>query len=424
VEVCVSRNPKNPIKPKSISSEGVSAFVIRGPRDDDRWYWQATARIRGTRKTVWRGWATRPEAVVEVSRTRTALGEDLDAPAETLDPAGGMTVAQLLDRWLRDCGERPHMSPETFSSYKDAANRLTARLGAYLLAEVSIVHTQKYLNLRVGSDGTRRRTAWTDVCRLRTAWRWGHKARLHDEPLHLPDRTSWPLEKIEVERPDRTEAWKVWDALRENKAPGWIVIAYLVGIVAGTRPGETWALQVGDVDLRQRTIVVPAMDHETGRRTKTGGGKVFLDPAGAAALSPFVLGRDGAERLIGDVARGTLNHAGRYIKAACDKAEVKHHTLNSLRHSATDAYYDAELKPEIEAAQLRHSEEVARRHYRRVREKRQRAGAERVALGRRPTEPDLDAADQGAGAANEQPRGRRDDVLARVERKISWGGSR
>jgi integrase len=421
----VSRIPKIPKKPNSISNEGVSAYVIRGPHADGRWYWQATARISGTRKTVWRGWATRAEAVVEVSRMRADLGEDLDAPAvaSNLNQAGGLTVAELLDQWLHDCSERPHMSPETLTSYQQAADCLTARLGAYRVSEISIKHTQKFLNLRVSVDGVMRRTAWADVCRLRTAWRWGHKARLHDEPLHLPERTSWPLEKIDVPRPDRTEAWKIWDALRESGCPRWVVVTYLVGIVTGARPGEIWALQVNDVDLRARTISVPEVDGRTGRRTKTGARLIVLDKDSAAALSPFVHRRDGAERLIGDIARGTVNHAGRYIRAACAKVNAPVHQLKALRHSATDAYYDAGVPPEVEAAQLGHCEEVARRNYRRVRKEKQRLGADTVALGRRPTPPESPEPD-GVDAANQEPARKQDDVLARVERKISWGGVR
>jgi len=371
-------------KPRNFKIGTVGVYVVRGPRGDQRWYWQATVTVAGKRKTIWSGWATKPEAERAVAEARAALPTDLgtlEAKARH-EAAAGLTVAALLERWIGDCRQRPYIAEQTMYTYTGAARNLTRLLGGYRLAEVSIVQTQGYMNAR-HAEGVRLRTAWRELTFLRIAWRWGTAARLHDEPLHLPAKTSVKMEKVHAPRPTREQAWAVWDQLRTNGAPEWLVRVYLLGIVTGARTGELFAARVGDFDLEAGTIRI-GRDRSEGEATKTGARVVYLDDAAVEVLRPCVAAREPEERFIGDRARGTMSHAHRYLRTACRELDVPEHPLYGLRRSATDAYYEAGASPEEEAAALGHTVDVAQRHYRRMGEEQARAAARKVALGARP----------------------------------------
>ena len=174
-------------KPKNLKLGAVGVYVVRGPREDRRWYWQASCTVASKRKTIWSGWATKAEAERAACEARAALPTDLGTPdAQAKQEAeAGLTVAAVLERWMEDCYARPYISPRTLKAYRDAATNLTRLIGGYRLTEMSIVETQGYLNAR-HAEGLRVRTAWAELSIFRTAWRWGKAARLHDEPLHLP----------------------------------------------------------------------------------------------------------------------------------------------------------------------------------------------------------------------------------------------
>ncbi len=383
-------------KPKNLKLGAVGVYVVRGPREDRRWYWQASCSVAGKRKTIWSGWATKAEAERAACEARAALPTDLGTPdAQAKQEAeAGLTVAAVLERWMEDCYARPYISPRTLKAYRDAATNLTRLIGGYRLTEMSIVETQGYLNAR-HAEGLRVRTAWAELSIFRTAWRWGKAARLHDEPLHLPAPSSVKMEKVRAPRPTRDEAWATWDALREQGAPEWLVRTYLLGLVTGARTGELYEAKVGDFDLDEGTVQI-GRDRERGvAATKTGARVVYLDPAAVATLRPYVEGRAADERFIGDRAQSTMSHTANYLRKAAIAAGAPAHPLYGLRRAATDAYYDAGAKPEEEAAALGHSIEVAQRHYRRIRSEQAREAARKVALGARPT-PTTPAPTEGA----------------------------
>ncbi|MCP4869662.1 MAG: hypothetical protein GY898_13185, partial [Proteobacteria bacterium] len=184
-------------KPKNLKLGAVGVYVVRGPREDRRWYWQASCTVASKRKTIWSGWATKAEAERAACEARAALPTDLGTPdAQAKQEAeAGLTVAAVLERWMEDCYARPYISPRTLKAYRDAATNLTRLIGGYRLTEMSIVETQGYLNAR-HAEGLRVRTAWAELSIFRTAWRWGKAARLHDEPLHLPAPSSVKMEKV------------------------------------------------------------------------------------------------------------------------------------------------------------------------------------------------------------------------------------
>lgn len=383
-------------KPKNLKLGSVGVYVVRGPREDRRWYWQASCSVAGRRKTIWSGWATKDEAEHAACEARAALPTDLttvEAKAKQ-EAEAGLTVAAVLERWMEDCYGRPYIAHRTLKTYREAATNLTRLIGGYRLTEMSIVETQGYLNAR-HAEGLRVRTAWAELSIFRTAWRWGKAARLHDEPLHLPAPSSNRMEKVRAPRPTRDEAWATWDALKEQGAPEWLVRTYLLGIVTGGRTGELYEARVGDIDLEAATVSM-GRDRERGvEGTKTGARTVYLDPAAVATLRPYVEGRPPDERFIGDRARSTMSHTANYLRKAAIAAGAPEHPLYGLRRAATDAYYNAGAKPEEEAAALGHSIEVAQKKYRRIRAEQARAAAHKVALGARSTPPTPEQ-DEGA----------------------------
>ncbi len=221
---------------------------------------------------------------------------------------------------------------------------------------------------------------------LRTAWRWGAAARLHTEPLHLPPRSSIRLEKVADRSISREDAWATYDALlADEKAAEWVPRVYLFALLTGARPREIAALQVGDFELGEAYVRV-GIDRERGiDGTKTGQRTVFLDAEGVELLRPYVEGREPDERFAGTVAEGTARTG--YVAAvrrAARAAGAPPHTLYSLRTAMTNAFYDAGVPAEVEAAQLGHSVEVAQRKYRKLDKARVAAGVAKVAPGRRP----------------------------------------
>ena len=344
-------NPSRvPRKPSSIKVGAIGAYVIRGPDDAGRWYWQASAIVAGKRSTVWRGWATPAEAEVAIAGVRARLG-DLEEPARR---RADLTVATLLDRWFADLERRPWISPATIDRSRLTIRTLSRILGDTLVAIVSVEHTTGYMRRRQIENGVTDRTAHGELCLLRTAWRWGVAARLHTEPLHLP---AVRLSKAHRPRPDRESAWRVYDALREAGGPLWIQRAYLLGLATGARTGEIIGVTVGDFDLDAAILQV--------RRGKTGARRVALGPEAVEMLRPHVQGREPSEVYVGTGTRPSFGrHLGAAIRNACRDVGVIEYPFYGLRRLAVDEYHRAGCPAAVAGQQMGHTAEVATRIYR------------------------------------------------------------
>ena len=379
-----TRGPRN----FKIGTVGVYRLKGRGRREDGRYYWQATARVGGKRKTLWSGWATRHEAERAVAEARAALPADLGVPeaAARQEAAAGLTVAALLDRWLSDCEARPYLAPLSLDRYRLSSDHLHAYIGALRLTEVGEIQTRGYMHHR-NAAGVRLRTAWQELCVLRIAWRWGVTARLHTEPLHLPARSSIKLEKVETPRPEAAPAWAVYDALRGGSYPIWMARGYLLCLVTGARPCELWTARVGDFDAERRTVRLGRAWTDP-ERTKTGEREVALTADAWAELSPWLTDREPEERFVGDVTRSSFRTYGAVcLRRACQEAGVPPHSWIGLRRLTTDTMYDAGA-PDAEAAMVGHSVRVAQERYRRIRPEAVREAATAAGIGRRPLPPE------------------------------------
>lgn len=386
----MSRSKSDPSKPAPVKVGRVRGYAIRPPRPGDphrAWYWQ----IMGPgRKTLWTGWATRTEAESRAAAALLALPAEGTLPAAPALPASKVTVADVLVAWLDDLASRHYVRPASRRGAKQRAEQLNRLMGGMEIGSVTVATTGAYLQRRIG-EGVKDRTAYGELCILRTAWRWGHKARLHEggDAFPMPPIRLSPL--VTTRPATREDAWTVLDALGEVCAPDWAVRCYSLGLVTGARTGELWALTVGDFDAAAGTLSIKG--GKTGERT------VYLGDHGTGLVSEMTAGRDAGERIVGDVAWFTVQtRMGKWIGRACKHVGIEPFSCYGLRRSAVDTYYAAGCDLGGAASQLGHTPEVAQRHYRRVNASVAQKEAARAALGQRPgSEEQADGDSDGQG---------------------------
>src|SRR5262245_45721298 len=116
-------------------------------REDGQWVGSISLGLseagKRKRKTVYG--ATKQELLDKLDRLRG------DARAGNLPDAGGLTVGQLLDRWLQS--SKPKMGVKTYEEReRTVKNHVKPRLGATKLARLNSLHVEAfYADLR--NDG-------------------------------------------------------------------------------------------------------------------------------------------------------------------------------------------------------------------------------------------------------------------------------
>ena len=363
-------------KPSPVKAGKVAGYATRPPRPGDhhRWYWQI---IGPGKKTLWTGWATRTEAEARAAAALLALPTEETLPSAPALPPRKATVADVLAAWIDDVCARHYTKPTTRRGAKQAAEQINRLMGGMDIETVTVVTTGKYISRRM-AEGVKDRTAYGELCILRTAWRWGHKARNHGAGESFP-MPPLRLSALETPRPaSREDAWDVLDALSEVDAPEWAIRCYSLELVTGARPSEVWPLLVGDFDATAETLQV--------RGGKTGARTIYLGKGGAALVADLIGDRAPGERIVGEVAWLTVQtSAGRYIRRACKHLGIEPFPSYGLRRLAVDTNYEGAADVGGAAKNLGHTMEVGQRHYRRVNAASAQKEAARVDLGRRPT---------------------------------------
>ena len=94
------RRKKKPSKVEvgRVKVRALRARGTRGPQDG-RWYWRAEVYEDGGSRTVWTGWASRDEVVVEVADL--VARDALDKPRQQETTVA--TVRDLLETWTAAC---------------------------------------------------------------------------------------------------------------------------------------------------------------------------------------------------------------------------------------------------------------------------------------------------------------------------------
>lgn len=350
-------------RPKSIEVGAITARPVRRYRKggdayfiraDGRAYWQA--RAKGTRQTVWSGWATRDEAMAVI--TRVASRTEGQTPQTRVVVR---TVRELMEAWMahqRDRMGKPRaaggITPRTVAFYEKAARHAVAWLGDVQVASLSAAALQDYVQARLG-EGASERLVKSEVARIRQAWVWGADRGF------APDRRP-PAAHVRVDENrfvinHRTPTLaEISAVLSELSGDARLAVRLLA--TTGARVGEVCRLTGGDIDGSAGTLLLVG---KTGPRTFPLRGtaqELFAELAQRAQ-------RDvNAPLLPGLRASGREQHVRDALRRACDCAGVSRFTPHGLRRYVVNRLLDAKVDLKVAASITGHSVEVMLRFYR------------------------------------------------------------
>lgn len=405
-------------RPKPAEVGVVRLTVVRGPREDGRYYWRG--RRKAERDTIWTGWATREEAMAEVAKL-VASGLSDSHPSVAL--AIPRTVEELLLAWLEErkgqvwqgpWRERPRVkgmiAPISYQKYVYSARHVITWFGDVTLNNVSArllsayVVNRRTLDTRVAKSD---RTVAAELGVLEWSWNWALEHRWVSGKLprvlqldpdeYVNNRYTPTVDEVFAILP-----WLTGDSRLAVQLLTW----------AGARLEEiTGKLDLCDVDLdagritlhgkrrKVRTIPIPAELRQTiEERVRAGqpGDPLLVEEHGCLGLRT-----SSSVRVRGSTLRGR-------IARACVLAGVPVFTPHGLRRMADDLLYEAGVDPGITAKILGQSPEVALRSYRRVRPAKQHSAMLHAGL-------DSVLRDHGAGEG--------EPLDARDERQVDLRGA-
>ncbi len=346
---------------------------VTGRVRGEQLYWRAERYIgAGKRETVWRGWATPGDVTIHVAGL-LADGEldERDQPAEAAEVR---TVRDLLEVWLGTAVAGQDKAEATRMAYRTCAKRVVKILGDVPLRNVNEGTLCAYRDKACEKQATG--TTQADLRILRIAWNWGLRRRLVREEL--------PRVKVKVTpvrnryTPTEAEYWATLDALDTIGAPTWVRTMLVLLGGTGARKGEIGSLTWGRIDLDGN---VCTMDGKTGPR------EVVLPDSVVQYLQTI---RPSAppsqERVIEVKPRTVRSEMGRWLKRACEAAEVPEWTPHGARRMIVMAYIRNRVELPTAAAQLGHSVRVMLEKYSAVQIEDKRRAVALAGLGSRPKE--------------------------------------
>jgi integrase len=221
-------------------------------RDDGQWVGSIslgyTPAGKRKRRTVYG--ATKQEVLDKLDRLRG------DARTGKLPDAAGLTIGQLLDRWLQS--NKPKMAVATYEKREDTVRlHLRPRLGEVKLAKLTALHIESlYADLRNDSVG---------------GWAMRHAANALGAALNYARRLKLIPSNPAAEVPKPPEPRREMLCLTQEQSRfflrasrGRVVYPILaVAVGTGCRQGEILALAWEDIDLRKGTLTVRRCLSET-----------------------------------------------------------------------------------------------------------------------------------------------------------------
>lgn len=329
-----------PRRPDPINLTTLTLSVVRGPRDDGRYYWRA--RTAGGGSTLWTGWATREEAARQGAQLLVT------PPAPAPEPRLG-TIADLLEVWLDFQGTNPNLRDSTRQLYAKYARHLRRVLGKLPVEDLKLATMEGYRDLRL-KEGAAPRTVSQELVGLRAAW--NHASRSGQVPPRLLPEVRVKVRGYVLNHRTPTEAEVA--ALLPYLRPEHALALHLL-TATGARIGEIVYLRRKAIDLPTRLI---HLDGKTGPRTFP----LTED------LEALLQGRlDGTDRPLLDLPR----HADQAIRAAiaraCARAGVPPFTPHGLRRLAVVRMAQAGVDVATAATITGHRPEVMLGTYRTVR---------------------------------------------------------
>lgn len=344
-------------RPATIRIDPYSVRVIRGPREDGRWYWRARKFAGGTEETGWTGWGTVQEA------RETVAGLVTGKVAKGPDTAS--TIKDLLEFWLGSQSERTDLSPLSVQARRYHAKHLAEIIGAVRLEAVTRATLERHASQR-SRQGAASRTVALELSALQSAWIWGREVGLHEG-------RDLPRLRMKVERRRNTPA-PTGAALKDlvSALNGWKRLAVLLLEGTGCRMGEiaglTWENVCLEPGMESITVV-----GKTGRREVPISGQLADELEKARHPGPRVL----------PVA---VSSVGPQLHRALKALGGPKIAPQGIRRAAVGALYRGGADVGTAASILGHSPTTALKYYREVSEGDRRTAMLQAGMGRLGTE--------------------------------------
>ena len=349
-------------RPTPVGLPGIRARVVRGPREDGRWYWRIERSSTADKSVLECVWATSAEASKRVAELLAAGG----ARPEPAAAAELSTVDELLGAYIAHLEDtRPDLAASTLVSYRHRRRQIwRAGLGDIRLVRIHAadVDTMRASLLRRHAP----QTVLGQLVHLASAWRWARREGL------VPDRDfAVPKIKVPIRLRHTPSAAEIEAVLGELEHP-WERLAVQLLWSTGCRIGEVAALTWSQIDLGRGELAVAG---------KTGPRRIPLGASAMQALREARIASAGAARLL-SVTEGTCRRQlAVSIERACTALGQTVWTPHALRRAAVDALARSGVDVATAAALLGHSPLVMLRHYRQVSPDDLRAAVERARLG-------------------------------------------
>lgn len=335
-------------KPRPVVVEPFRARAVRGPHKDGsgRWYWHAYVcrGEGGGQRTVWTGWAQRAN-VCDTLRDIEGLGPVAKPAREPVQ-----TVRDLLECWVAAQLQRNDLSDSWRRNARNSGKHLCELLGDAQLSTLGLAALERYRDTRI-RQGWASATVKQHLKKLRAAWSWGGQMGV------CPNR-ALPNAPVKV-KPTRDKYTPSQEELRRVFAEldGWPRLLAVLLLATGARIGEVSRLRWGDVDLDRGLVT---FNGKTGKR---------MVPLAADALSALKEHGPSVPEagLFGVTWKGARARFGsKYLKNACQRAQVRHFTPNAFRRAAVNEFARAKVDVGTSSAFLGHSPETMFKYYRQV----------------------------------------------------------
>lgn len=310
----------------------------------------------------------------------------------------GVTVGQLIDRWLDECG-RLDLSPTTLRTYRAQIERtIRPALGAIRLGRLTAKHLDDLygsMNAAGQSPKTIRNHHAIISSALHQGVRWGwardNMAELAKPPRVTPRR---------VKAPSVEEVRSVVEAgeQRDPRLATLVMLAALTGMRRGELCALLWSevdVERGELDVSRSVVIVPGGTAEKATKTDRSR-RVALDEVGVALLMRHRARAEEWARLAGTTIEESSfvfspeldgakpfrpdNVTGFFMRTR-DSLGLKHIRLHDLRHFTATQLIGAGVDVRTVAGRLGHTDpSLTLRTYTHVIEERDRAAA--AILGR------------------------------------------
>lgn len=311
-------------RPIELPGARVTVMRGRGTRGD-RSYWRARSTTPD-RATLWAGWATRDEALVEAL---AAMQRRSSGPRDR--EAGVRVVGDLLSRWVAAQERRQQageIAPRTLRAYRVLASHWQGAIGDISVRRLRAHDVEDALTTWRSVDHMAPRSARQAAVVLRAAWAWGVRRDLCP-PLELRRLAGEQVRESEYVIRDHTPARvEVAAALEHVREPYRAALRLMA--LTGARIGEIVAAQVEDWRQRDGVLLLHGRDPGRDRRGK-------VEPRAWPAQPEL---RELLDELVGDRSDGPLvdglppsahTRIRQALIDACQVAKVPECTPHGLR---------------------------------------------------------------------------------------------